>query len=55
VGFPREPFLGPLLFLLYINDIYNSVSVGKIKLFADDTNFLICCKTLSELEEKANV
>ena len=41
---------GPLLFLLYINDLPNSVPGEKIKLFADDTNLFVCAKTITELE-----
>ena len=33
--------LGPLLFLLFINDIHLSLNNAIIKLFADDTNFFI--------------
>ena len=33
--------LGPLLFLIYVNDLSNGVS-SNCKLFADDTSFFSC-------------
>ena len=41
--------LGPLLFLLYINDIYNSCDKLSISLFGDDTNLLYDDKNLRSL------
>jgi len=38
---PQVSVLGPLLFLIYVNNIQNAISKAKIKLFADDTNLFL--------------
>ena len=43
--------LGPLLFLLYIDDISNLSNQLNFFLFADDTNFLYADKSLGSFKE----
>jgi len=38
---PQGSVLGPLLFILYVNDIHNAVPDVNIRLFADDTNLFM--------------
>ena len=38
--------LGPLLFLIYVNDIANAVPNDNVKLFADDTNLFVAGPSL---------
>ena len=54
-GVPQGSVLGPLLFLIYINDLHKSIKYSKIHHFADDTNLLVVGKTLKSIQKQMNI
>lgn len=50
IGIPQGSILGPLLFLLYINDISQHVHIGSCNLYADDTLVYCTGRTIDELQ-----
>lgn len=51
IGVPQGSILGPILFLVFINDLSQNIKSGQCNLYADDTLLYTSSKTIAEVAD----
>ena len=54
IGLPQGSVLGPLLFIIYVNDLSSCIKYCKVSLYADDTVIYFSSSGVSVVEDKLN-